>query len=40
MRVKLNKKLVALIAGSADGTPCRQTHTDRGGHRMGDRPGL
>ncbi len=44
MRVKLNKKLVALIAGSADGTPCLQAHStgrhtkDRGGHRMVTAP--
>ncbi len=46
MRVKINKNLVALIAGSADSTPCLQAHSTgrhtkgRGGHRMGDRPGL
>ena len=26
MRVKINKNLVALIAGSADSTPCLQAH--------------
>ncbi len=45
MRVKI-KNLVVLIAGSADSVLCRQAHStgrhtkDRGGHRIGDRPGL